>query len=615
MAEVVFKPMNKEAYAQTVKTVLDTAREIGIMIRADCGGRGICGKCLVKIVVIEGEITSPTSREISVLGLQKLSKGYRLACQARVAKGRAEIHVPPESLIQKYRSADTGLEKPIPLAPVVVSYKVTPPKPSLDDPRPDLERIVSELRKIGIDVSILETPLDVLRDLSELVRDADWNLDVVLWDKKILDIRPHEDSFKPMGLAIDIGTSRIVVHLVDLKTGETLAIDSTHNPQASYGADVISRLTYSIRSSENVMRLKMLVTDAVNMLIKRACERASVPLDWVYEAVVVGNTVMHHLFLGMKPKYLGLAPYTPILRGPLSTKAKDIGININNNGIIYIPPVVAGFVGSDAIADAIAVGVDECEKPCIMVDMGTNTEIIINTGEKIIAGSTPAGPAFEGAAMVFGMRAIEGAIDQVFIYSDELVNDYIVRYNVIGERKPVGICGSGYIDVIANLYRLGLLNKRGKFVRDVKSSRFVYRNGVLGFVIAKAEETSIGEDIIVDEKDIDNLLLAKAAVISGLRMLLHYTGLDVNNVERIYIAGSFGSYLNIENAITIGLLPNIPISRYVFAGNVAIVGAKAMLKSKELREKAAELAKSIDYVEIAAYPEYKKIFIDSLYLP
>jgi len=616
MGEIVFEPSKKVSRVESPRTILDMAREAGLSIRADCGCLGLCGKCVVKVLSVEGELSPPTQSEISILGRQRLDEGYRLACQARLLRGRATVLVPAESLVQRYRSADIGLEKPVPLQPAVVFYRVAPPKPSLNDPKPDLDRILAELEKTG-GTSPREAPLNIVRTLPETARSANWDLDVVLWYDRLVDVRGHSDGFRPMGVAVDIGTSKVVVHLVDLTSGDTLAIDSMPNPQAAFGADIISRLTFALQSGENLAKLHKAIVDCINTLIKRAAERASVPMEWIYEVVAVGNTVMHHLFLGIQPKYLGLAPYTPAVGEPFSFPARDLGINVNPNAFIHMPPVVAGFVGSDAVADAVAIDIDECREPCAMIDIGTNTEIILNTGKRIVAGSTPAGPAFEGAAMSFGMRAIEGAIDQVFVYFDSSRGDYAVRYNVVGGKKPAGICGSGYIDLVANLRRLGLLNSRGKFDRSIKSSRLVKdnNNGLLSFVVARADETSIGRDITVNEKDIDNLLLAKAAVASGFKMLLRYVGLSEEDLSKVFVAGSFGSYINIENAIAIGLLPKIPLSRFVFIGNAAVAGAKAMLKSRDVREKARRLARAIEYVELAAQQEYKKVFIESLYLP
>lgn len=613
--KIVFKPFRKTIEASTQRTILDFAREADISIRADCGGLGVCGKCVVRVEAIDGVVSPPTSDEVTLLGELSVRDGYRLACRTRVLEGSVEVYVPSESLVQRYKSADTGLEKHILLSPAVMRIRVRPPEPSLNDVRSDLGRVLDELERMGISVDSDKILIDVVRALPRIVREAFWDLDVIVWNNMLLDVIPHSDRFRPIGAAIDIGTSRIVLHLVDLESGETIAIESMPNPQASYGADIISRLAYASKSDNNLLELHRVVVGAVNNLIRKACSRAGVPREWIYEVVVVGNTVMHHLFLGIDVKYLGLAPYTPALKGPIHLYAKELSLDVNRNAIVYLPPVIAGFLGSDAIADAVAVDIDECREPCALIDIGTNTEIIVNTGKKIVAGSTPAGPAFEGASMTFGMRASEGAIDQVFIYFDRSIGDYAVRYNVIGGKKPSGICGSGYIDIVANLYRLGLINARGRFSRSITSARLKVINGTTRFIVAEAGETAIGRDIAVDERDIESLLLAKAAVASGLKTLLRLANLSEKELARVYVAGSFGSYLNIENAIAIGLLPRVPISRYIFVGNASIVGAKAMLKSREVREKTLSISRRIEYVELATRSEFKEVFVESLYLP
>lgn len=613
--EVILKPHEIKVLSYPYKTLLDILREHGISIRADCGGIGVCGKCRIKLEFVNGVVSNPSLNELKILGEKNIVEGHRLACQIKLVSGSFVVYVPYESMIQKYRSADVGLETPVRLKPAVAVYRVVLSKPTLKDPHPDFDRIVNEVKKT-VDLNQVELPLNLLQNLPEIIRKAKWDVDIVVWNsEKIIDVKPHEDIFKPYGIAVDLGTSRIVVHLVDLVSGETIAVESTPNPQTVYGADIISRLVYASTSEENLQKLQTLVVNTINTLIDKISRRTSIPFDHIYEAVVACNTVMHHIFLAIQPKYLGVAPYTPVIQGPLHYEAKDLNLKINKHGVIYLPPVIAGFVGSDAVADAVAVNIDECSEPCLLIDIGTNTEIILNTGEIIVAGSTPAGPAFEGVSMSFGVKAVEGAIDQVFIYFDDVVNDYVVKYNVIGGKKPIGICGSGYIDLVANLYKLGILNKRGKFVSNMKSLRIIKENKLTKFVVVKNEETAIGRDITVDEKDIDNLLLAKAAVASGIKVLLNYVNLDVEKISRIFVAGSFGSYLNIDNAITIGLLPEISVTRYVFVGNACITGAKAILRSKDIREKAVALAKKIKYVEISAQPQFKKIFSESLYLP
>ena len=610
MATILVRNLSKVIEARPGKSLLDALREGGIAVRSDCGGIGECGKC--KVVIEKGVVGEVTEAEKRFLSEDEVGKGYRLACQVRLSEGEYIIWIPPESLLQRYRSADVGFEREVRPSPVVRKIYVSVKPASLEDVRADIERVLDEVSK-HVDVESLDIDLYVVRKVSHVLRESNWSVTLVLWNNKVLDIESGDTRSKLYGVAVDIGTSKIVLHLVDLSSGETLAIESMPNPQASFGADIISRITYAMQSQDNMLRLQQLVVKAINMLIEKAATRASIDKKWIYEVVVAGNTAMHHLFLGINPKYLGYSPYVPAVRRGIHASAKELGIEINERGVVYALPVIAGFVGSDALADAVAVGLDECREPCMLIDIGTNTEIILNTGKEIYACSTPAGPAFEGASISFGMRAVAGAIDQVFIYFDKKLNDYNVKYSVIGNTKPIGICGSALIDAVANLRRLRLINSRGRF-SNVNSRRITAENNKKRFVIAWASETGIGKDITIDEKDINEFILAKAAVATGIEVLLKHAGIDVENIERIYVAGSFGTYINAENAMEVGLLPKTDIRKFTFVGNTAISGAKMALKSAEIRKRFEELAKNVEFVELAAHPLFKQIFIKNISL-
>ncbi len=610
---VEIKPLDRYVKASSGRTILDIARSIGIPIRAECGGIGICGKCRV-LVEGEGELSPPTHSELQILGDRNISQGYRLACSVKLLSGSFRVVIPPESVFQKYRSADIGYEREVALEPGIRKIFVSVPTPSLEDPRPDIDRI---LDKIDFYNSDIEIPIEIVQKVQEIARASGWNITLVLWDnKKLIDVEPGDTSKNIYGIAIDIGTSKIVLHMVNLISGDTIAIESMPNPQISFGADIISRITYALKSRENLTKLQNLVLHGINNLINRIISRTGIPRENIYEAIVVGNTVMHHLFLGIEPKYLAIAPYIPVNRRGLWFRARDIGLNINNNGIVYTLPNIAGYVGGDAVADAIAVDLNNCEKPCLLIDIGTNTEILLNTGEEIYACSTPAGPAFEGATMKFGMRATSGAIDQVFIYFDRDSGDYAIRYNVIGNVKPTGICGSGYIDIIANLYRLGLIDRRGRFNKDIHS-KMIALDDEEGprFIVVRSHETDIKKDIAVYGKDINEFILAKAAVASGVEIILRRANIDAGKLAKIFIAGSFGNYINIENAMTIGLIPRVDINKIVFVGNTAISGAKLALKSVRIRREAEELARRVKYIELSIDPLFRKVFTENLLFP
>jgi uncharacterized 2Fe-2S/4Fe-4S cluster protein (DUF4445 family) len=610
---LIVKPYDKTVAISSNKILLDALRELEIPIRSDCGGIGECGKC--KVILSRGSTIPFTSSERRFFSEEDLYKGYRLACQVRLIEGSYEVFIPSESILQRYRSADVGFEKFVELLPAVKKIFVTLPKSSLSDVRADYERI-ADASKDFIDLYNVDIDLDIIQRLPEVIRASDWSVTIVVWhNKKIIDIESGDTSNKLYGLAIDIGTSKIVVHLIDLVNGNSIAIESIPNPQASYGADIISRLSHAIQSNDNLKKLQEILLRAINLTIDRISLRANISKDNIYEAVVVGNTVMHHIFLGIQPKYLGYSPYVPAVSRSIYLRAKDLGMSINRNGIIYMLPVIAGYVGSDALADAIAVDLENCEKPCMLIDIGTNTEILLNTGKEIYACSTPAGPAFEGASISFGMRAVAGAIDQVFIYFDSAAQDYSVHYHTIGDMKPIGICGSAMIDTIAHLYRLNIIDNRGRFLKKIKSSRIISNNGNYSFILAWSDETGIGKSISITIKDINEILLAKAAIASGAKVLINEAKLSFTDLQNIYIAGSFGTYMNIENAITIGLLPNIDPKKVLFVGNTAISGAKACLKNINVRKKAEVLARKIKYIELSAHPLFNKMFIDSIPLP
>ncbi|MEM1678097.1 MAG: ASKHA domain-containing protein [Ignisphaera sp.] len=607
-----------EPYKQRISTtpnriLLDILRELDIPIRSECGGIGECGKC--RIVLNGDSLIQPTHAERKFLSYEDLSKGYRLACQVRLTEGTFEVFIPSESVLQRYKSADIGFERPIEILPAIKKISVVLPRATLNDVRADFERIADAIKGY-VDLSNIDVDIDSIQKLPEIIRAGDWSVTVTIWNnKKLVDIEAGDSSDKLYGLAIDIGTSKIVVHLVELASGNTVAIESIPNPQASYGADIISRLSYALRNEDSLRKLQEVLIKAINTAIDHILLRTGISKNSIYEAVVVGNTVMHHLFLGIQPRYLGYSPYTPAIARSLAIRAKDLGLSIHKNGIIYMLPVIAGYVGSDALADAIAIDIENCEEPCMLIDIGTNSEILLNTGRVIYACSTPAGPAFEGATTSFGTRAVAGAIDQIFVYFDSSVQDFNVHYHTIGGKKPIGLCGSAMIDAIAHLYKLNIIDNRGRFSKEIKSKRIVKDGNVYSFILVWSSETSIGKNISVNARDINEILLAKAAIASGIRILTSNAKLDLNDIQKIYVAGSFGTYMNVENAITIGLLPKVDPRRVEFVGNTAISGAKMCLKNTEIRKETENLARKIEYVELSAYPSFNRVFVEAIPLP
>ena len=553
---------------------------------------------------MRGVLSESSLSERKRLG-DKLKEGFRLACQARLISDKALIEIPESSLAISYKSTDVGFEKPFKPSPLIRKYFLKIPPPSLEDQRPDLSRLSShqEISRIS---------LRLLRSLPKTLRECGWEVTLTVRNKEVLDIECGNRENILYGLAVDVGTSKVVAHLLDLSSGDTLAVISSPNPQQSFGLDIMSRITHATDNVENLERLRQDIITLINELLLKASCNAKVKPENIYEVVVVGNTVMTHLLLGVNPSSLGRAPYVPVFTQGLEFKSREVGIKANPEGYVYVAPGIGGFVGGDALAGALAVELDECVEPCVLIDIGTNTEILLNNGREIYSTSAPAGPAFEGFGTKHGMRAVEGAVSKIFIYLNDVLRDYEVRYEVIGGVKPIGICGSAYIDALAHLYKHGIVDERGKF-RDLTSRRLKKEED--RFVIVWGSESSTSEDLAIYRKDIESLLLAKAAVASVTQLILMRAGLTPEDVKKVFIAGSFGTSLNIENAATIGLIPSVWIGKTVFVGNTAISGAKLILKSGKARRKAEKIARKIKYVEISADKEFTKIYVRNLFLP
>lgn len=535
-----------------------------------------------------------------------IREGFRLACQTLLISSKALIEVPEPSLAISYRSADVGFERPYESSPLTRKYYLALPPPNLEDQRSDLSRL-SSYREVS------KVSLRLLRLLPKVLRECGWEVTITLRNKELLDIECGNRESDSYGLAIDLGTSRIVAHLLSLSNGDTLAVVSSPNPQQIFGSDIMSRIAHATADVERLEKLRRDVITSINELLLKASSGARVKPENVYEIVIVGNTVMTHLLLGVDPSTLGKAPYIPAFTQGLEFKSEEVGIKASPDSYVYIAPSITGFVGGDAVADALAVGLDECVEPCVLLDIGTNTEVLVNNGGELYATSAPAGPAFEGFGTRHGIRAVRGAVSKIFVYFNEVLGDYEVRYEVIGGEKPLGICGSAYIDALAHLYKHGVIDERGRF-KDVVSRR-LKREGERRFVIVWGSESGTGEDLAIHSRDIESLLLAKAAVASATQLILREAGLTPGEVGKVFVAGSFGTSLNVENAATIGLIPEVWVSKTVFVGNTAISGAKLILKSSEARKKAEEIAQKAKYVEISAEKEFTKIYVKNLLIP
>ncbi|HXX73378.1 MAG TPA: ASKHA domain-containing protein, partial [Candidatus Acidoferrales bacterium] len=525
--------------------------------------------------------------------------------------GSISIDIPPESLPEAQQLLIAGMQPKVELKPILEKHFLTLPRGSLTDFRSDLERITDAL-KLSTKIRQLRPAYVALTELPEALRKGEWAVTVTLTHDGLVtwvDAGRTEDRL--FGFALDVGTTKLAGYLVDLRSGAVLGKASMLNPQIPHGEDVISRIAYASKGHEQLVDLQLQVIHATNSLIHQCCAQAAVEPEEIFHIVVVGNTAMHHLFLGISPKYVALAPYPAVLRSAFRTYASEVGVAANPGCLLSALPCVAGFVGADAIADILATRVYESKSLVLLVDIGTNTEIILGDRNRLVSCSSPSGPAFEGAHIENGMRAEMGAIERIWIDNDSLEPEY----TTIGDEKPRGLCGSAVVDAMASMRRVGLLNVEGRMIEKNNSKRIRSRNGSKEYVIAWKEETQTGRDIVITQHDVEEIKLAKAAVHSGITVLAKLLDVQVTTVSGMFVAGAFGTYLDPHNARTLGMYPNIPLDRISFVGNTAGSGARMALISKEEYGKAQKLAETLEYVELAANPQFQREFIDSLYIP
>jgi len=596
---VTFEPDGK-TIRNSPKSILELAQEAGIALRSECGGTGTCGKCRVQIVKKYGSVSLPTDKEQKQLSEAELTRGLRLACQVRILSGTATVYIPKESRNEAREISGAALEGDVVLAPAVKKVRCVLAVPTLEDSRPDLERLAESL---GLSKTP-EIPLSVLAVLPETLRSANWDVTAVFWNDALIAVEAGDTTKELYGVAIDIGSSKIICHLVDLTDGRTLARENAENPQIMHGEDVVSRITFAAKAPENLHQLQALVVDTINTLIGRMCATTHVAPERIYEIVFDGNTVMHHLFLGITPKYIGVSPFLPGLKSTVSFPARDLGLAILPDGRVTSLPLIAGYVGSDAVADLMLTKVYEKPACSLVMDIGTNSELMLGNSEKIVVCSAPSGPSFEGAQISSGMKAVGGAIDTVKIENGN------VTYTTIGNKTPKGICGSGVIDLVAELYSAGIITKNGKFV-DLHHPRII-TDGVPKFIVVPKEETKTSRDITVTEKDINEFLLAKGSLRAGWTILAEKYGVSPSQIDHIWLAGSFGTHINIKNAMSLELLPQIDTSRVVLAGETAVGGSKIALLSVPERNAIGAVLAKVRYVELSVEKSFNREYLRSI---
>jgi uncharacterized 2Fe-2S/4Fe-4S cluster protein (DUF4445 family) len=594
-----FQPIGRHVKGREGQTILHIAREAGVGIASLCGGRGTCGACRVQ--VLEGNLKPPTSREREVFSAQELASGYRLACLTRPV-GEVKVHIPPRTLTTEQRLQIEGQSRLADVAPAVRGVAVRLSEPTLTDLRSDVTRLTDALRQAsGVDAVTVDAVL--LRQLSHQLRHEEWAAVVGLRGREVVSF--HSAGHGPLGLAVDLGTTKVAGYLLDLTTGETLGADAIMNPQIPYGEDVMARITHALHQADGRDTLQRVIVEGVNHLTQGLCTRAGRCPDEIAEAVVVGNTAMHHLFLGLPVSQLGLSPYVPAVADALDVKARDLRLALAPGAYVHLLSNIAGFVGADHVAMLLATGLWEEDKIALGLDIGTNTEVALKAGDRLLTCSTASGPAFEGAHVRFGMRAATGAIERVRLA------DSRVEYQTIGNAPPVGLCGSGILDAVAQLRLAEVLDRRGKMSAHPRT-----RQGEKGleFVLVDAAESGVNEDITISRADVSEIQLAKGAMRAGVRILLQEAGLTEADVEGVVVAGAFGTYSDLRSAVIIGMLPPLALDRFQQVGNAAGMGARLALVSTAQRAKAVEIADCAEYIELTNSDEFATEFARAMYL-
>jgi len=610
--EIAFLPDGKRVKIHDSLTVLEAVKLAGVDLVSVCGGKGTCGKCKIKIDPATFSPPLTENEEKSLTPMEK-DEGIRLACQIKVSKNHLIVQIPEYSRTGKQRLQIEGIKTALEPDLMVKKYYLELPEPSLEDPRSDVDRIIQELNK-QYKTKGLTIFSDLLKNIAPLLRQSNWQITVTVWnDTQIIAIEPGNTAKRIFGLALDIGTTKLAIYLLDMIRGEVLAVDSAMNPQIPYGEDIISRINYvsSPDKAQNSPELQQILVKQINELIDSLCEKSAVSVEEIYEMTAVGNTAMHHIFLNLNPKYLALAPYVPVIRGGINLKPKQMGIKINPTGNLYCLPVIAGYNGSDNVAVLLATEMYKRSELCLALDIGTNTEVALGNKEQLLVCSCASGPAFEGASIKFGMRAASGAIEHIQIDPSTLKCSYIT----IDSLPPRGICGSAIVDVIAELLKAGIIDVSGRMDKSIKSLYFREGSDGYEFILAPANETANGMDIVITQKDIRQILLAKAAMHTGTKLLMDELGITEKDIDTVFIAGAFGNYIDVANARFIGMYPEIDLSKVTLVGNAAGTGARMTLLSKKMRILAETISQQTKYVELAIKKNFQSIYLNSTFIP
>ncbi|MFC2015185.1 ASKHA domain-containing protein [Chloroflexota bacterium] len=595
-----FQPLGRRGQCQEGESILDCGRRLQIGIGSVCGGVGTCGKCKVRI--LDGSVSEPTSSEGETFSSPEIDEGWRLACQV-YPSGDVKVYLPPESMTSPQRLQLEGLEIEVPIELPVRACQVKLDIPSLSDQRADAERLLVAInREHQLNCDRLD--FEVLKTLSPQLRAWDSQFQVTVRDGEVVAISPA--GSRQLGFVADLGSTKIAGYIIDLGDGKTLAARGIMNPQISYGEDIISRIAAASGSPEKALELQSMVTEALDNLAGDLCSEIEAGKGEIVESVVVANTAMHHLLLGLPVKQLAIRPFVPAVSRALDIKARQLNLHFAEGAYVHVLPNIAMFVGADHVAMLLATEACRQEGPLIAIDIGTNTEVSLVYKGQITSASCASGPALEGGHIQDGMRAGSGAIERVRITKDG------TEYQTIDDAPPVGICGSGILDTIAQLYLAGVVDGSGR----MKENHHQVRNGEKGleFVLVEEKEYNGNPTIVFTQQDVRQLQLGKAAIRAGIQVLLEDSDCPEDKIKEVIIAGAFGSYIDVSSAIAIGMLPSLPLDRFHQIGNAAGMGAKRALISMSQRAEARSIAAEARHIELSTAPDFNRTFTNSIHM-
>jgi len=618
MASLRIEPDSLEIEVPDNTPLVRALWQAGVPVEVPCGGFGVCGKCLVRF--LKGHVPEPTDEEIKHLSMAELREGWRLTCRHKV-EGNAVIFVPEESRPTIAQILTTAVERETELQPAIKRFTVTVPQPSVADERSYVQRLLDSLKhQHGLTIPASSFPLSVLRSLPLTLR-QNWQVNVTVYSAHtqqpfVLEVSPSSEAKRPLlGMAFDVGTTTLVGYLIDLETGQELACAARLNPQVQFGDDVVSRLCFAMENPNGLRQLQQAVAKGMNEIIAESCQIANASPSDIYELVCVGNTSMLHLLLGVNSEPIALAPYVPVFNEPVTVEAWKLGLRIHPNGFLTTLPCVAGYIGADTVAVVLTHLHEPDGEPVVALDIGTNGEIVVRNEGQYWCASAAAGPAFEGGRIYQGMRAERGAIAQVSI---ERTNAKVwLRVQTLGGALPRGICGSGLIDAVAALLELGIIDETGRMNDNLMGwqERLLSINGQKAFQLVSPELSERSEGIVLSQRDIRELQLAKGSIRAVTEVLLQVAGLDWEEISQVFVAGAFGVSVNLRSAQKVGLLPPLPIERFSIVGNAAGAGAKLALRSVEERRRAVELARKMNHVPMTGNPAYEEALTEFIGFP